>query len=213
MSTSASAQGRDLHVVERVLRGDAEVYRVLVERYRAQALAHAHAMTGDPAVAEAAVDEAFLMAFHALAKIVDRSNFRPFCYRALRKKLALAADSARPTGIRPEDEGQLASVFVDGLRNVDAAPVLRQALLGLRPDLREAWSLRHVAGLPLDEIASLLGVGHEVVDERVREAERVLLETKADEGASPQTPSPAQATPTIDDVAPPALLPELEDQS
>lgn len=201
------AQGRDLHVVERVLKGDAEVYRILVERYRTHALAHAHAMTDDARLAEAAVDEAFLAAFHGLSTISDRSNFRPFLYRELRKRLSMAAESVRAEPLSQADLDALHGVLVDRLRSLDAAPAVRRALLRLSVDKREIWSLRYVARLPVEEIAEVLHFDPQALTERVA-AVAANIRDSVTQGAAENVGSEPTVPPVLDDLAPPDVHPE-----
>lgn len=212
MTTEANTQGRDLHVVERILKGDAEVYRVLVERYRPNALAHAYAMIGDAGVAESVVDETFLMAFNTLSQISDRSDFRSFFYEALRKKLRMPAMSARSDSRVLEAEREvLKNVMTDRIRNLEVAPAVRQVLLGVGVERREAWSLRYVAGLTFEEIARLVGKTLDVVEGHVREVGEALVGAGEKQTALDDASSPSTHLPALDDVVPPPLMPEREE--
>jgi len=206
MTAAHSMQKRDLHVVERVLKGDAEVYRLLVERYRPNALAYAHAMVGNAEVAEANVDKAFLTAFNDLPQIPDRSDFQTFFYRTLRKQLALAAASARADHpLAEQDRKVLKDVLEERRPNPSAATVIRRALLGVRVEDREAWALRYIANLSTEEASVLIGTTPEEIERRIRRAEMALDGTDGDPVTTNVTGSAIVDPAADEDIAPPAL--------
>ena len=61
----------DAVIVARVLRGDVEVFRVLVERYRDRYARYAFHMLGNREDAEEALQDAFTRAYRSLARCED----------------------------------------------------------------------------------------------------------------------------------------------
>src|SRR5437762_11559458 len=65
----------DAQIVARVLRGDAELYAKLVERYRDRYARYALHMLGNREDAEEALQDAFTRAYRSLARCEDRERF------------------------------------------------------------------------------------------------------------------------------------------
>ncbi|HEY5062855.1 MAG TPA: sigma-70 family RNA polymerase sigma factor, partial [Gemmatimonadaceae bacterium] len=73
----------DAVVVARVLRGDVEVFRVLVERYRDRFARYAYHMLGNREDAEEALQDAFTRAYRSLARCEDPERFSAWLFRIL----------------------------------------------------------------------------------------------------------------------------------
>ena len=76
-------ESSDGTIVRRVLDGDVEQYRFLVERYRAQFGRYALAVVGDRDAAQDAMQEAFIRAFDALATCRNPDRFGAWFFRIL----------------------------------------------------------------------------------------------------------------------------------
>jgi RNA polymerase sigma-70 factor, ECF subfamily len=170
----------DAAVVARVLGGDTQAYATLVARYRAQFGRYAVRMLGNREDAEEALQDSLVRAFRSLAKCDDPERFGSWLFRIL-------ANRCRTHGTR---RGRRERTFVrDEIALLDAAeehPAEREAwreeieraLLGLDPDQREAFLLKHVEEMGYDEMAVLTGVGVSALKMRVKRAcerLRVLL--------------------------------------
>ena len=73
----------DAQIVERVLRGDAELYAELVERYRDRYARYALHMLGNREDAEEALQDAFTRAYRSLARCEDPERFGAWLFRIL----------------------------------------------------------------------------------------------------------------------------------
>lgn len=78
---AAATRESDAIAVERVLAGDRDSYRILVERYSRYVHRLAYRLTGNEHDAEEVVQEAFLRAYQKLEKFEARSNFGTWVYR------------------------------------------------------------------------------------------------------------------------------------
>lgn len=195
--------GRDLHVVERVLQGDAEVYRILIERYRSELLAHAFVQVGSIDVAEEVVDDAFLAAFNTLADIPNRADFRTFVFGHLTRRLVLRAQSATRMGeLDVDDRAALVRARSQGFDEAASAALLR-VLLRLSADVREAWSLVYIAGLNEEDAARVSGVSVETLRERIDRARKSI------ESAATMSENETQNMEALDSFLPLPTLPEL----
>ena len=164
--------------MRRVLDGDVEQYRFLVERYRAQFGRYALAVVGDRDAAQDAMQEAFIRAFDALASCRKPDRFGAWFFRIL-------ANQCRNLVARRRDAADLDAMDLPGGERADAATergelalTLATALARLTPEQREAFVMKHVDGRSYEEMAELLGVGTDALKMRVyraRDALRDLL--------------------------------------
>src|SRR5260370_10381144 len=72
------ADGRD---VERVLAGDQDAFRLLVERHSRSLFRLAYRVTGNEQDAEEVVQDAFLRAYRKMDRFESRANFGTWLYR------------------------------------------------------------------------------------------------------------------------------------
>src|SRR5712692_2592422 len=74
-------EGHDAAVVARVLGGDRDAYRALVERHSRAVFRLAYRMMGNEQDAEDVVQETFLKAYRSLRNFEERSTFSTWLYR------------------------------------------------------------------------------------------------------------------------------------
>lgn len=166
------ATSSDAVIVARVLRGDVEAFRTLVERYRDRYARYAFHMLGNREDAEEALQDAFTRAYRSLARCEDPERFGAWLFRIL-------VNRCRTVGAR---RGRRARTFVsDDAALLEAAhdhPADRtawreeidRALARLRPEQREAFLLKYVEDLGYDEMSQLTGVGVSALKMRVMRA-------------------------------------------
>jgi RNA polymerase sigma-70 factor (ECF subfamily) len=166
----------ETELVERARRGEVVAYEELVRRYQDVALRTAHLVSGGVDDAEDAVQEAFVKAFHALARFRPGSPFRPWLLRIVanearnrrrsanrRSGLALRATEDRPSSdAAPSPE---AAVLVHETRIA-----LLRAVEALRDDDREVVVARYLLELPEAEAAEMLCVPRGTVKSRLSRA-------------------------------------------
>jgi len=169
----------DGDVVRRVLSGEVEAYRVLVERYRQEFGRYAVATVGDRDAAQDAMQEAFIRAFDALATCREPDRFGAWFFRILtnqcrntvsRRRSSVALEDVNPPGTDRADAA---------LEREELADALVAALERLTPEQREAFVMRHVDGRSYEEMSRLVGVGVDALKMRVhraRDAMRVMME-------------------------------------
>src|SRR6266446_4652851 len=71
----------DLHQVARARSGDADAFRVLVDRHSRSLFRLAFRMTGNQQDAEDVVQDSFLRAYRQLGKFDERASFGTWLYR------------------------------------------------------------------------------------------------------------------------------------
>ncbi len=163
------ADGRD---VERVLAGDQDGFRALVERHSRSLFRLAYRMTGNEQDAEEIVQDAFLRAYRKLDRFESRANFGTWLYRIavnctldrLRKgrteqehrKLSPRPDEATAF-VNPLDSHAADSPAPDRLLlSAEIGARVNLALRALSPAERVAFVMRHWEGCGIEEIGQAL---------------------------------------------------------
>jgi RNA polymerase sigma-70 factor (ECF subfamily) len=181
----------DAEAVARVRAGDAEAFRLLMERHAGPVHRLAMRMTGNAQDAEDVVQETFLRAYRNLSRFEARSQFGSWLFRIAANCAydALRARARREGRIEASgDEGpafeRIAADDPGPDRLLAGAEVRRrvQAAMARMSALeRSAFTLRHLEGLPTAEIAGVLGLQGEAAKQSVFRAVRKLREALADQ--------------------------------
>ena len=155
--------------IRRVLAGDREEYRVLMERHLPAVLRMTTRVTGNLADAEEAAQEAFLLAYNKLPKFREEAAFGTWVYRiAMNCSLNLVKRRARDVkwnagSLDSEPTLQAGAVFPGptpeaALLDAEAHAQSERAMAALTPMERTAFVLRHLEDQPIDVIAQALGI-------------------------------------------------------
>ena len=195
---------REPKLLERARGGDEDAFRLLVEPYRNELLAHCYRMLGSVHDADDALQDALLGAWRGLAKFEGRSALRSWLYR-IATNACLDVVSRRPKRVRPIDHGPAAgpgddlgeplteSVWVepyaeDHLGGGRAAPEARYeqresvelafiaAVQHLPATQRAALILRDVLGFSARESAEVLDTTVASVNGALRRARKAAEE-------------------------------------
>jgi RNA polymerase sigma-70 factor (ECF subfamily) len=162
----------DAAIVTRVLRGDAEAFRELVERYRDQYARYALHMLGNREDAEEALQDAFTRAYRALPRCEDPERFGAWLFRILVNRCRTAGTRrGRRARTFVADEAALLGASEDHPEDRAAwREEIDRALQRLRPEQREAFLLKYVEDMGYDEMSQLTGVGVSALKMRVMRA-------------------------------------------
>ncbi len=162
----------DGELVRKVLAGEVESYRHLVERYRPEFARYAVAMLdGNRDDAADALQEAFIRAYNSLPSCRAPDRFKAWLFRIVsnechnarkRRRGHLSLDRAVDHGAEPAAR--------DDTERSEIGEVLNTALEMLTGEQREAFVLKHVDGRSYSEMADLLGVGEDALKMRVYRA-------------------------------------------
>ncbi len=156
--------------VARVLKGDADAYRLLVERHGRRVYQLAFRITGNEADAEDVAQESFLRAYKSLHLYDSRAQFSTWLYRItancsvdlVRKRVRRM--EAQVTGADEEERdllAQLPSSAPDSDRLAFSGQIrgkVESAMEELSPMERCAFVLRHFEGASIEEICNVLGL-------------------------------------------------------
>jgi len=209
----------DQEVIQRVRNGEAEAFRLLVERYQGRAYRLALRVLHDEEAARDAVQDAFVKAYSALASFEGRSSFFTWFYRLVmnqcldarrRDKSGREVEFDEGGGLELESEASMNPVpEVDGVRFEPAAMLMRKELLAhlaravekLPEAARETLLLREVERLSYAEIAAALEIPKGTVMSRLhyarRQLQKLLVEAGVAQAASDdeEPPEGAEETP------------------
>jgi RNA polymerase sigma-70 factor, ECF subfamily len=161
----------DSVAVARVKSGDADAYRVLVDRHSRSVFRLAYRMTGNEQDSEDVVQETFLRAYKQLHRYEARSSFSTWLYR-------IAANYSLDLVRRRKRHGEVALSDPEGehTENLDAVlpspspgpdrlmfsgkvqECVSSTLNELSRQERTAFVLRHFEGQSIEEIAGALGL-------------------------------------------------------
>lgn len=162
----------DADAIQRVLAGDRDAYRILMDRHFCAVHRIAFRITGNKEDAEDATQEAFLRAYNKLPGFRRDASFSTWITRiAMNTAINLVERRNRDlqqNGLRVADSDSAMEQTVqvaDGqpgpercLLDSEAAMLRSQALNTLTPMERTAFTLRHMEDLPISEIATALNV-------------------------------------------------------
>ena len=162
----------DAAIVARVLRGDAEAFRELVDRYRDQYARYALHMLGNREDAEEALQDAFTRAYRALPRCEDPERFGAWLFRILVNRCRTAGTRrGRRARTFVSDEAALLGASEEHPEDRAAwREEIDRALHRLRREQREAFLLKYVEEMGYDEMSQLTGVGVSALKMRVMRA-------------------------------------------
>lgn len=165
----------ELDAIRRVLEGDTESFRRLVDRYAKPVVRLLRNVTGNSHTCEDLAQEVFLAAFVKLRTFdPDRSQFSTWLFTIARNKSVNAAKRKKPLSLAdvperlggrgPEEEAAGGELFA----------ALDEALLGLPVNQRTAFVLAEFERLPYETVAQIEGVRIGTVKSRVSRARNKL---------------------------------------
>ena len=181
------ADADDLEAIRRVLAGDKDAFRLLVDKYGPSLFNLAYRMTGRTADAEDLAQDAFLQAYARLADFRVGSRFHPWlytialnlCRNHLRRKAVLKwvpLSSPRPDEDRPPIEFPGTTLGPEeALLDAEAEARLQSAIEGLPLPYREVFLLRQAQELTYEEIAEVTGLSRGTVEVRLFRARQKLV--------------------------------------
>jgi RNA polymerase sigma-70 factor (ECF subfamily) len=146
--------------------GDADAFRLLVERHSRRLFHLAFRMTGNEQDAEDVVQESFLRAYRRLGQFDERASFGTWLYRIAAN---CSIDVMRSKGQRAQQtvENELEDPVLS-LRSNDPSPErsalsaevrdrVAEAMNELSPVERAAFVLRHFEGMRMEEVGRAMG--------------------------------------------------------
>jgi RNA polymerase sigma-70 factor (ECF subfamily) len=165
--------------------GDSEAFRSLVDRHSRYVFNVAYRLTGSASDAEDIVQIAFLKAYQQLSRFEARADFRTWLHRiAVNCSIDLIRSRRhREIGHDPDDLEVTSAVA--GSQNADPGPDrlmlsaeirdhVSQGLSQLSASERLAFTLRHIEGLPIRDVALAMGLKTEAAKNSIFRAVRKM---------------------------------------
>lgn len=164
----------DRDLVERARKGDRDAFAGLVHQVSDRLYAVAFRVLRDTGLAEDALQNALITTWRQLPHLRDVERFEAWCHRILIHSCYAEARRNRPwtTNVRVLPD-HLASTEDIGL-SLARRDELERAFRRLPIDQRAVFVLHHHVGLPLVEIADLLGIPAGTARSRLHYATRIL---------------------------------------
>jgi RNA polymerase sigma-70 factor, ECF subfamily len=181
----------DAAVVQSVLRGDVDAFQLLVRRHQDAAFRLCNALVLDTDAAADLVQDALVRAFVNLARCREPARFRLWLMRIVRNRTFDYLRERRRCDVSLSDEAVRlrvdATVRVEppGIEHIAHRTALEGALAQLTHPLREAFVLRYVEEMSIEEVAEVLGTGVSAVKMRVQRARGRLQRLLEAEHGSP----------------------------
>jgi RNA polymerase sigma-70 factor (ECF subfamily) len=173
-------------------KGDTQAFEILLTRHEKGVYRFALRMLGDSMQAEEVAQESFLRVIQSAARYKPKAGFRNYLYRIARnlcidllrrrprEPRPLAGDvgpEGTPEGIPDGNPGPENHVGARQLRSA-----IRRALEALPEDQREAFLLKEVKDMKLQDVATVTGANLNTVKSRLRYALIRLREHLSEEG-------------------------------
>jgi RNA polymerase sigma-70 factor (ECF subfamily) len=164
----------DEQIIEQVLAGNRESFRLLVAKYSDPLYRHALGMVGSPDTAEDILQVSFIKAFQHLGEV--RGRFDAWLFRILANGCKDWLKNIRRTHLSYEEDDQ-PSHYATPDEDLDRSQLrddLDAALQKLPSTLREAFVMKHVEGRSYEEMAELLHTTVGALKMRVHRAREML---------------------------------------
>jgi RNA polymerase sigma-70 factor (ECF subfamily) len=162
-------QKPDTVLVKAAIKGNAEGFTELCQRYYPAMVAIAHSVLGDRHLAEDAAQQAFAKAAVKLPQLKKESRFVNWLAVICRN---VAKDIARSkNNFNSTDDF---STVTAKSSNDETAEVVRQAISKLSASARELVFLRFYDGMSYEQISAVLGVSEQAINGRLRRIKKKL---------------------------------------
>ena len=159
-------------LVRAALKGDAERFGSLCERYYSAMVAIAYSRLGDRDLAEDAGQEAFFVAFRNISKLKEQRHFSRWVAGICRN---IASDMAKA---RIRDKALAIADCEPRSKNeskeADNVQIVRSIIAELPVKMREIVFLRYNSQMSYQQIADVLGISQEAVNGRLRRARKTI---------------------------------------
>jgi RNA polymerase sigma-70 factor, ECF subfamily len=167
---------QDAKLLARVVDGDHDAFDQIMRNHEDRVFSVCLRLMGDRELALDATQETFLTAFRKASQFKGNAALGTWIYRIAvntcydqHRKLKRRRFDPMPDHVDPADHAAMDAVESAGVR-----PELQRALAALSPDFRAAVILSDVEGLPLPEVAEILGVPVGTVKSRIFRGRRIL---------------------------------------
>ena len=174
--------------MERARHGDQHAFAVLVTSSVDRLYTVAFRILRDPELARDAVQQAFLEAWRDLPTLRDVSRWEAWTYRLLVHACYAQKRSERRYGAAITILGALEPSQPDAAGALADRDELERGFRRLSPEQRAVVVMRYYLGLPLTQVADILGIPAGTARSRLHVALRRLQHALTSDGAAPGRP-------------------------
>jgi RNA polymerase sigma-70 factor (ECF subfamily) len=164
----------DRALVERAQHGDRDAYEALARASARRLFLTAHRIVRDADRADDAVQQTLVAIWRELPSLRDPDRFEAWTYRLVVRFCLSDSRRTKRVGVREIPIDEMLPARADAFADADLRDQLRRALAQLSIEHRTVVVLHHYSGLPLTEIAEILGVPYGTVGSRLHHATRAL---------------------------------------
>jgi RNA polymerase sigma-70 factor (ECF subfamily) len=185
----------DEQLVQRILNGESELYREIVNKYQSRIYAVAFKVTNHSKDAEDVAQEVFIQIYRSLASFKGESAFSTWIYRiTMNKTLDLKRKQARAPAFQPEIPFEIPTYHTpeSELLRKEEQELARQYLDQLTEKYREVVQLYYFHQLSYTEIAIQLDIAVKTVESRLYRAKQMIRQTNLTTNHQPKE-SPYEA--------------------
>lgn len=180
--TNASGELTEKEIIQRVQKGEKQLYSVLVKRYNAYLYKVGRSYNFNHADTEDLMQETYIDAFKNLSQFESRSSFKTWIIRIMihncyRKKTRLSYKNEIDQEPEENDTPMFASDNNNTnriIQNHELHNTIENALLKIPLDYRMVFTLREVNGINVAETAHLLNISEANVKVRLNRAKTLL---------------------------------------
>ena len=178
-------QSEEYSIIKQCMDGNAEIYAILVERYKDMIYNMAYRMLGDTEAANDIAQESFISAYVALKDFKSSSKFSSWLCSITINKCRDYLRSRKDT-ISIDEIAEISTSKIatpeNALYEKQAEQNIQAALSALPGDYREAIIFKHIEGLDYREMENVLGVNANVLKVRTHRGRKLLKELLKERG-------------------------------
>lgn len=166
----------EFDLIEKILKGDQNLYKVLVDRYKSYAFTIALKILNDRGEAEEAAQDAFVKAFKYLDRFNRQSKFSTWLYRIVFNTAISYKRKHKMQKTSIENISIVDKSSAHELENSDRRIFINQALEKLSDHDRTAVKLFYLKELSLEEISGMLDTNMNTIKVRIHRARKRLAD-------------------------------------
>lgn len=172
----------DHDIIERIKRGETDLFEILVQRYEAKLFALAWRMLHNRADAEDAVQEAFVKAYRSLKRFRGEARFSTWLYRIAMNHILNMLRRGSRMRRADLDLDKMESLFTpaEASRQKQLQVAVARATDELPPRQRAIFHMRYEEERPHAEIAEILGISEGAVKASYHHAVNKLRQSLKD---------------------------------
>ena len=165
----------ELRIIQRVISGDRDSFRLLVERYQEPVVRMIRNITNDDCMCEDIGQDVFFTAYKKLGAFDPaRSDFSTWLFTIARNKSLNLLKKKRPISLSRLPEKADGHNPGDELTQKEFFAELDKGLQTLPPKQKTAFVLAEFEELPYEQIAQIEGVGIGTIKSRINRAKKKL---------------------------------------